>query len=464
MIIHISKRDVIWNYIGTFLSMGMGYLLLPFLLLYLDDDNLGLWYVFMNLSNLSNLFIFGFAPSFARNFAYVWNGAKQLSVKGKVKGNCCGSNIDKYLFSVLLKSCKKVYLFISIIALILLLTIGSFYVQNIARELMDKVHVLSWIILVGGIFLNLYYGYYISLLSGLGKVKERNIAQIFASFVRIFLTGILMAVGTGILGASIAYLLYGLCLRIICQRYFKKEISQVYDESLCVSKEDINNCVRTIWPNTWKDGIVSVSDYLCTQAGTIICSLFLPLAEIGTYSLTTQLVTAVARTARSYQNAQIPALQSAFINEDNDAARRIHCTSMVMFYGVYLCGVITLLILGIPAIKLIRPNIKMDYFILVGVILVQFIVVMRNCYVSFLSTRNYVDYWIAFIVSSVFSVILSYCILSISNIGCYGIIISTLVCELVFNAWYWVVKVHKILGINVHALIRIGLKNIKSSR
>ena len=58
--INISKKDVVWNYVGTIFSMGMGYLLLPFLLIYFDDETLGIWYIFMSLANIANLFVLVF--------------------------------------------------------------------------------------------------------------------------------------------------------------------------------------------------------------------------------------------------------------------------------------------------------------------------------------------------------------------------------------------------------------------
>ena len=85
MQIGASRRDFLWNFGGTFFRMGSSFLLLPFLLAFLGDDELGLWYVFLAVSSFVTLFQAGFAPTFARNVAYCWSGARALSKRGVVR-------------------------------------------------------------------------------------------------------------------------------------------------------------------------------------------------------------------------------------------------------------------------------------------------------------------------------------------------------------------------------------------
>ena len=60
MVVTTRKNDVVWNYVGTLFSMASGFLLLPLLLVFLTDNELGLWYAFVAVGNLSLLFEFGF--------------------------------------------------------------------------------------------------------------------------------------------------------------------------------------------------------------------------------------------------------------------------------------------------------------------------------------------------------------------------------------------------------------------
>ena len=68
----ISGNDVIWNYIGIFMTMFGNFLNLPFMLKYMDSEVLGLWYVFLSIGGIVTLFDFGFNTTFARNISYIW--------------------------------------------------------------------------------------------------------------------------------------------------------------------------------------------------------------------------------------------------------------------------------------------------------------------------------------------------------------------------------------------------------
>lgn len=466
MKIEISKKDVIWNYIGTLFNMGMGYLLLPFLLLYLDEENLGLWYIFMNLSNIANLFIFGFSPSFARNIAYCWGGANKLKTTGKYENAASREGVDWELFSVLLATCRSVYLLIAVAAVCCLGIVGSIYLLAIAGYMMDTSHCIAWIIFLIAIFLNLFYGYYVSALSGIGKVAEKNHAQVISGMVRVLLTGILLYSGMGFLGACISYLIYGWVFRVLCKHYFEKEVFRFAKNiKKCRKRQErVRECFLTIWPNTWRDGIVSVADYLCTQAGTIVCSFFLSLSEIGIYSLSVQLITVVAKLARSFQIAFIPALQTAYIMDDKQDAKEIHSMCIFVYCIVFVLGMCGILVVGVPLIRFIKPEMDLDRWLLCGIGLSQFLVVWKNCYVSYLSTTNRVEYWKAFIISGIGSVGGSVFLLAFGRCGIWGIVLATVIVESAYNFWYWTLQVHKELQFGVLEMFSIGKKRFVSER
>ena len=461
MKISISRKDIIWNYAGTLFSMGMGYLLLPFLLLYFDEDTLGLWYIFMNLANVANLFVFGFSPSFARNIAYCWNGAQKLSAIGKCN-EVTGNEFNTELFGVVLKTCKTIYMFIAIIMLLCFGSVGTIYVRHVAGFILNTTYNFAWLIFLTAVFLNLYFGYYISLLSGIGRVAEKNKAQVLASVIRIAMTALLLKADMGFLGACLSYLAYGFVLRIICKFFFDRALEDTCGKIDCnikIGAKEIRNCFLTIWPNTWREGLVSVSDYLCTQAGTIVASFYLTLAQTGQFSLAVQLVTVLAKLARSFQIAHIPALQSAYISEDNATARKIHSMCILVYCIIFWLGFAALLVIGVPVIRLIKPDIELNMFVLTGIGMSQFVIVFRNCYASYLSTTNRIEYWKGFIISGIVSVIGSVLLLHLGDCGVWGIIIATLLSELVYNAWKWPYQVHKELRFGFVDLIKSGCKS-----
>lgn len=126
------KVDVVWNYLGTIVSMSSGFILLPLLMLYLTSEELGLWYVYLALSNFALLFEFGFSPTFARNIVYVVSGARRLTVRG-CDVDSVEAGIDWHLLNIVIKASKVIYAIIAVVVTFLLATAGSVYVAHVTR-------------------------------------------------------------------------------------------------------------------------------------------------------------------------------------------------------------------------------------------------------------------------------------------------------------------------------------------
>lgn len=139
---------------------------------FLTSDELGLWYVFIAVSNLAMLFEFGFNPSFARNIVYVVSGARKLTKEG-CDFDSVQEGVDWRLLKTVFKTSKIVYALIAIVVLLFLLTIGSIYINLVAGDLEPFSCWGSWIVFCVSVFLNLYFLYTITQLRGVGDIAGR---------------------------------------------------------------------------------------------------------------------------------------------------------------------------------------------------------------------------------------------------------------------------------------------------
>lgn len=76
------NKNLLWNYIGYGVSLGVNLFLLPIVLFFLSSEELGLWYVFLSISTFINLVDFGFSPQLARFVTYAYTGAGVLQKEG----------------------------------------------------------------------------------------------------------------------------------------------------------------------------------------------------------------------------------------------------------------------------------------------------------------------------------------------------------------------------------------------
>lgn len=402
MKVQLKRKDVIWNYLGIIMNMGGNFLMLPFLLYFLSDDSYGVWNVFISLSGIVALFDFGFNTTFARNITFCWSGADHLE---KESVGCYASDdnsINFPLMKVVLATCKRIYLIIAGVALVFLLSLGSAYILYLTREIDGNEYIVAWLIYSIAIFMNLYFGYYDSFLRGVGAIADVNKYKIIARVVQILFLAVLLFCGTGIIGASIAYLAYGMIFRETAKRRFYsyhdigKHLNEVKNR---ITSKDIKSMFAVIWHNAWRDGVVSLANYFSNQATVIIGSFFLTLTQTGAYSLAVQLAQAIVQIASALYTAYQPSLQSAYVARDNEKLKNIMSAILSVYLVTVIVGFAALMGLGIPIIRLLKPNAVLESSLILGVGLYQAILKWRNCYTTYISSTNRVPYVKSFVVS-----------------------------------------------------------------
>ena len=461
----LKKSDIIWNYLGTAFKMGINFLILPFLLIFLKSDILGLWYVMASLASIADLFTFGCNPAFARNIAYSWNGAAELCKEGKADQQVVTGKVNYKLLNEVLVTSKRIYLIISITAVFLLSTFGSLYIVKVSESIINSEVIISWIIMLAAIFTNLYYGYYTSFLIGIGKIKESNQILVVACVLRITVMGIAMLLGLGLIGATLAYFVNGLVVRCLSKAAFfnSKELKSKKKEMKTnkVSSHQISECFKIVWFNAWRDGVVSAGQYLQTQASTIVCSFFLNLSEVAMYSLTIQLVKAVADISRSIFNAYTPVFQSSYIRDEYTNRSESVAFCVFLFSLLYIIGICAVLIVGIPIIRLIKPDVELSKIVLIGFAVYYYQFYSRTNYCMYLSCTTRDIYWKSNIVTALLTVAAYSLAMLMTDLGVWAIIFVSVLFEALYNSWKWPMMVKKELGLSVGSIIIIGMKKTK---
>lgn len=439
------------------MTMTSNLLLLPFMLKYVPGDYLGLWYVFLSIGGIVALFDFGLNPTFARNVAYCWSGAKKLNSEGVVFVDDHGPNY--ILLSKVIDVCKRIYLIIAFVALISLLTFGSTYIYFISKDIFDATVVVSWLVYSIAVFLNLYYGYFATFLRGVGAVSEYNKINVFARTIQIIVSIVLMFAGFGIIAVASAYLLFGFLLRYLSKRVFfgYKDIGKELEKNAVkTTKDERTKLFFTVWHNAWRDGVISLSSYLAGHASVLIVSFFLSLEETGIYSISVQLVTAIVTVSGALYSAYQPSMQSAYINRNNPECERLMGTAMTAYFEMFLVAMLGLVTLGIPLLQIVKPSASFDVFVILGIGLYNFLYRRQTYYASFISNTNHVPYMTAYIASSLIGIVLSILLVAFCNMGVWGLIIGQLVPQLMYNCWKWPSEVYSLLDSSCLKMLKIG--------
>ena len=431
--IKIDKKDAVWSYLGVIFRFGTNLIVLPLVLKFLSDEDLGLWYVFGSIGALVDLLNFGFAPSIARNISYVLCGATELKKESLEVVE--SKEVDVKTLYIVLKTCQYIYIVISIVSLILLLTFGSWYVTSLS----GKGPLLAWFLFSLGIFLNMLYNYYSSFLRGVGAIAQSSIADIYSRGIQIILTTVLLLTGFGLVGVAFSSLVSGVVYRLYSKRAFLKYegIGKLLDEVQVANlREERKRMFPILWYNSSKEGVITLSRFLSTQANTLICSNVIGLSGTGSYGLSVQIATIFATVAQIPFTILHPKMQEASVTANRSNSIKYFSSSISLYIIAFILFAL-LFFIGKPVLLWLKPTFSLDNSMMVGVFIYFFIYHLYSLFASYISTYNELPYTLSFIVTSIVSVIGSFVLAKYFSLGIWALIIAPLIVSCVYNAWKW---------------------------
>lgn len=460
MEIKTSKTDIVWNYIGTAVTMSSGFILLPLLLVYLSGDELGLWYVFLAISSLTQLFQWGFEPTFARNVVYVLSGARKLTKEG-CDAQSMEDGVDWHLLRTVFKAAKVVFGLIAVASTAIMATIGSVYVGYISAGMPGFAHWVAWAIFVAAIFLNLYFLYPVTFLRGTGDVAGENRSTTVAKICQLAISAVLLVLGMGLVGAALGFLANGVLTRVMAFHYLRKhgDVAAVCASRERVERSEVREVLEAISFVSLRNCATHFASYASTQASTILCSLFLSLADTGLFSVSLQLGNAVCNFAAAYFRTFMPALQSAYSAGNTNRARRIVSNGLTVFWVLILLGTVAVPVAVFPLVQFLRPDIVLDTALFTG--MSAYLALNTHCSLmtGTILSANYIPFMKAYVISSLVGIALSAFLMSLTPVGIWGLVLGLSLSQF-YNFWKWPHWVMKSFGTTYHRCIKMGLNRL----
>lgn len=443
--------------------MSLNLLLLPFLARFLSGDELGLWYVFASIGSIATLFDFGFNPTIARNIAYIWSGAQHVSKDGKETGAGGPGEPNFLLLKNMCVTCRILYLLIAIVALLLIGTIGTTYIVSVSAGISGARVTSAWAVYLAAIFFNLYFGYYATLLIGVGAVKKYNQIMTCARMLQLCLSIVLLIIDAGILAPAVGYFVYGTTLRALSRKSFLRyrgigeELRKIpYGRGVL---HESFNLFLTIWHNAWRDGLVGVSTYLSSQVTVIISTSFLTLEQTGIYSIAIQLVTALSTLSGVGYTASQPAIQSSYMMDDTMEMRRLLGKSLTTMLAFFILGSLALVTLGVPVLSIIKPGSVFDTSVVLYLCVYHCLYRYQLICSSFISNTNQVPYVWAYLVTGIAGTILCYVLCARFNLGVWGLLVGQSIVQ-IYNIVVWPTRAARIVHVRQIDLLKCGIEEI----
>ena len=462
------KKQYLYNYFlvsSNFLSNGMLLLvnlaLSPFLIFYLSDKILSLWFIFLSFGSLSLLIVNGFVPVFSRSLVYAWNGASTIFSKG-VGSKSDKNSVNTVLFNKLSVLSIFIFTFLGILNFVVFFPLGNSYFRLFFES--STTISLSWLIYLIGVSFNIFFSFFKTIMYGFNTIIRKNLSLIITSLVYFTLTVFLLFKGYGILGISISFLIKSVInvLLDFCFIIFSKELKVLNSAGFFKNdNETIFDLFKKIFPNSSKEIIVNLNNYLTGQVITLILPLTVGITFVSQYSFSFQILSAVSMLSTSFFSSLSTKFQNNLINLKVESNLKLLSISFIVFISSFTVLFFGILFFFNIIFEFLDISFRLNLFIFILLGLYKFLLTQHNFFCAYISFSNQIPYFKPFILSSIFGLILVFITTYTFQTGLIGIILSLLLSQLVFNNWYWPRFVILSFNKNFLGFLNIGVIQIK---
>ncbi len=435
------------------LNLGAVLFLIPLISLYLNEEAVGVWLLFITLGGVAGLFEFGFYNSILRLVSYTCTGKKDLPKEGlgditSLKENSKSDIFNNKTLISLLATTSIVYLIMAIFALLFLYLFGYLYLSSLTYLNYSTQEILSaWYIFSLGSVVNLAFSYLNATLHGIGRVNLSNISIIISRIIFIIGAVISLVNGMDIMAISICWLASIVILRVFNIIFVAKNVS-ISIESLFKISAFSNYAFQGLWSNSKKMAIVNIGAYMISRGSIIVANYILGVEEATKFSLTLSALSFLVIVSTVPMSVMFDKICSQQVLlkkvEIRNLVRRLYIAGVILF----LLGSLSILFLSYISIQY-NTNLKfvsIDYLLVL--IVIFFLEYTHGFSATYLTSKNYIPFVNASIISGMLIIMLNIGFSPI--IGLWGIILFQGVVQLSYNNWKWPYEMYKDLKVSVN--------------
>ncbi|HEY5591684.1 MAG TPA: O-unit flippase-like protein [Paludibacter sp.] len=458
----IGRKDIVWNYVATFMRIASGIIILPLVLKMLPTEEYGLWSIFLTVSSLTVLLDFGFSNSFSRNVAYVFSGVTELKAKGYAAVEVKDAQVDFGLLKSVIKAMQRYYGAMALIFLTIFIVGSPFYMTSILHKYTgDKQEIwIAWFTYGGLVAYEFYTCYYNSLMSGRGLIKRNMQIIIFSQTIRILVSVICLLLRFGIISMIIGMLVSDIVNRTLSYySFYDKKIKAEIKKAPVMPVIEV---MKVMAPNAFKIGLTTLGFFALSQAITLISPFYLTLPEVAQYGISKQMVSLIFSIGGTWFGTFYPQLTQYRVRNENDSVKRLYVKAILIVTIIFIAAGSGLLLLGNPILKMIHSKTFLlnDWFLLLMIIF-SFFEACQSISTSTLLTKNEVPFFKSVLLSGTGSLVLLFIMFKFTNLGVLSMILAPGIALSVYHNWKWPYMVIKDLKIKPIDFYRVAITTSK---
>ena len=446
---NVGKKDFVWTMLATFFKIGAGVLLFPIILKMLPAETVGVWTIFVTITQLTFIFDFGFNTSFARNVSYVFSGVSSLKRDGYEHVE--SSSVDRIDYALLggtIRAMRYFYSRMAVVLFVLFAVLGTFYVYTLMQDYSGNVGevYIAWGILVLINSYNLYTLYYEALLNGRGEIKRVHQIILVGNVVYILFAIVLILLGGGLVAIVASQAVSVLLVRFLSKKAFYT--SSIIEGLSVADDSNYKDILYAITPNAIKVGLTSLGGFIINKSSLFIGSLFVSLETMGSYGITLQLLVVIGMMAGIVTRVYMPKVFQWRVEERLDLIKqKFYLSSVVMFLVFALSGIVIVLY-GDWMLSVLKSNTTLLPTSLLILIFVQhYLEYNHSNAAQYLLSRNEVPFFKVSLISAGCVLLLLGVFVVWLDMGMLGMILAPMIVQGVYQNWNWPLEVVRELRI-----------------
>ena len=438
------QSAVAWSWVMNGLRLAAGLVVLPLLATRLAKPDFDTYFVFLSLASLVPILDLGFSSSIGRAVSYAMGGARELRPQGFVpEPGAAGPN--RTLLWQLLHTTRVLYRILTFAALVLLAPLGTWAVHKAAPQTSTPALTwLAWGLTLLAVLWEIYTGWWNVFLRNLDRVLSSARQVALAQLIKIALSCGLLLAGAGLLSVPLAGLVSAMVQRFLARR----QVLQVLGPAPgTTDPQTVRQLITVLWPNSWRVGLQLFSNYLGSQANTLVCLPLLGLAASGQYGFTLQLITLCSSMAQVWTTVKWPYLGQLRVRQDLAAMQRVVWPRLWLQYATYLLLAGAVIGLVPWLLQVAQPDkslLPMPWLALLAVH--GFLEMNYVFWGTLISTENRTPFTWPIILSNVVSFALVLTLLQTTQLGPGALVLAPLLVHGLYNHWKWPRKGARSLG------------------
>lgn len=456
----IIKNKLFLGVFAKFMSVACGILTLPLIVHYLNKEQITIYFLFVSFSLLAVIIDCGFNPTLTRYFSYIYSGVQEI--KNDASEYVNGGHTNFELLNELYLVSRRIYLFLSIIAMVIFYLFGSLYLFfMLGRNSGTLYYLVCWLFYSSASVVNLYYLYITPLIQARGDIHLTYKAIIFSRLITLLLNLLSLLSGFMLLGLSITTVIGAISERYLLYMYLNLKLDGLQNGRI-IDFSMFKDYFKMIWNSSYKVAIVSIGGYLSFRCDIFLASHYIGVTKSADYVFTLQCLTILYSVCTVFISVYFPRLSYYFIN-DQSAMRELYCFINVLTLVSFLIGASFILFFGNFVLTGISSKVYLLPHEQLVFLLTNFL--LETLYFNSLmmiSITNKIPFVKSSLVTGISLFLFSLLSLKYTNFGVWGLILCRFIIPLIFNHWYWHYYIRNKLNISYTTFFKIDYKNVFS--